>query len=160
MNLVASMVIRNEMERYLPLAVSHLLGFCDSIAVLDDASNDGSLEWLMDHDERKRIALLHRSAPGFFAHEGRTRQQLYNFTLEQKPTHILSIDCDELVSDPDAIRRVCEGLEPVYTLGLSEVWKADANGLYLRVDGLWKERRVPILFRPQPGWKIRDRKKS
>lgn len=155
MKLVASMMVRNELHRYLPLAVEHLLGFCDSIAVLDDASDDGSADWLEAHE---RVAVLRRSESGFFEHEGRTRQELYEFTLAQEPTHVLSIDCDELVSDPLAIRNACEGPDAVFTLGLSEVWRADPQRLYLRVDGLWKERRIPILFRPQSGWKIRNRK--
>lgn len=155
MNLVASVACRNELGRFLPLAIAHLQTFCDYIAVLDDASDDGSPEWLAT---QKRVALLPRSKPGFFEHEGRTRQELYDFTLALKPTHILAIDCDEFVSDPKAIRQACEKPDPVFTLGLSEVWKADASRLYLRVDNLWKERRIPILFRPQAGWKIKDRK--
>ncbi len=155
MKLVASLMCRNEMNRFLPLAVNHLLSFCDSIAVLDDASDDGSAEWLAEQD---RVVLLRRSQPGFFEHEGRTRQQLYEFTLKQRPTHILSIDCDEFIGEPETLREACRSADPVHSLGLSEVWAADLRFIYLRMDGLWKERRIPILFRPERGWKIRDRK--
>jgi len=155
MNLVASVMCRNELGRFLPLAVSHLLSFCDSIAVLDDASDDGSADWLAKQD---RVSLLRRDEPGFFEHEGRTRQELYDFTVAQNPTHVLSIDCDEFIGDPLKVRQACSRGDIVFQLGLAEVWKADVNNLYLRIDGHWKERRVPILFRPKRGYTIRDRK--
>jgi glycosyltransferase involved in cell wall biosynthesis len=44
--LIASLIVRNELKRYLEPCVAHLLEFCDEIRVLDDRSDDGTREWL------------------------------------------------------------------------------------------------------------------
>lgn len=155
MILVAAMIVRNELNRYLPLAVTHLLSFVDEIWALDDGSTDGTFEYL---DGNSRVNVIKNSGSSFYEHEGKARQQLYEHVMGAGADYVLSVDADELVADPAFVREACSREEPVYTLALSEVWKADANRLYLRADGLWKERRVPILYRPQPGWHIRDRK--
>ena len=71
MNLVASMVVRDERSRYLEPCVQALLAFCDALVVLDDGSTDGTPEWLGEQERTKVI----REASGFFANEGRTRQR-------------------------------------------------------------------------------------
>lgn len=155
MNLVASLIVRNERRRYLPLAVRHLLTFCNEIRVLDDNSDDGTAEWLETFDQRVKVRS--NTGPGFYEHEGRARQLLYDFTLEAEPDYVLAIDADEFVGDPMCVRETCAKGVEVATLSLSEVWAADENGLTIRVDGLWKARTVPILYRPQPGWTIKDK---
>jgi len=159
LNLVASMICRNEAGRYLDICVAHLLTFCDAIYVLDDGSDDGTFEWL-DHEDQffRGVRVARNPGPSFFEHEGRARQNLYDFTVEDgKPDYVLAIDADEFVSDPSLIRKCCERGDPVYTLSLIEIWHAEPGRMSVRVDGLWGPRKVPILFRPESGWKIRPR---
>lgn len=163
MNLTASMVIRNELDRYLKPCVDHLLDFCDQIVILDDASDDGSREWLIEHPD-DRVHVVVQNEPTFYVHEGRTRQRLLEATLATAPTHVLSIDADEFVSDGLRLRRLL-GLETqalVWSLRIEEIWKADGDSLFIREDGGWRSHQLPVLWRapaqPSPHWKMLDRK--
>lgn len=147
MKLVASMIVHNEMQRYLTLAVTHLLTYCDEIRVLDDGSTDGTYEWLAEHD---RVEVLANPGPSFFEHEGRARQNLIEWTFASDPDYVLAIDADEFVGEPAVLRESIEGLSPVYLLSLVEAWKIDPGGISIRVDGLWGPRKIPILYQP-PG---------
>jgi glycosyltransferase involved in cell wall biosynthesis len=156
--LVASAIVKNERGRYLDLWIEHLASFCDAICLLDDSSDDGTYEWL-DHEEQffRGVRVERNTGPAFYEHEGKARQLLYEHVLDAEPTHVLAIDADEFIGDPQMILKAIQRSEPVFTLTLSEVWCADEEGLCIRVDGLWKARTVPILYRPQPEWRIRDR---
>lgn len=150
MRLVASVVVRNELSRYLDLALTHLLSFCDGVVVLDDSSDDGTYEHLhaLECDD-ERIYVTRTESPSFYVHEGQTRQQLLNATFAVDPDWVLSIDADEFVSDPDRITHVCENRssQDVYTLTMEEVWNVDPDALWIRHDHQWKPRRCPILWR-------------
>jgi glycosyltransferase involved in cell wall biosynthesis len=142
------------MNRYLELCIDHLLSFCGMVCVLDDGSTDGTFEYLSSRD---RVNVKRNNGPSFYEHEGSARQQLYDFTLAVNPTYVLAIDADEFVGDPMCITRACDQGVPVYTLQMTEVWHATPENLSIRIDGLWKARTVPILYRPMPGWRIKDR---
>jgi glycosyltransferase involved in cell wall biosynthesis len=150
--LTASLITRNELGRYLKPCVAHLLEFCNEIRVLDDASTDGTYEWLMD--QGARVIVLRDPPPerqgkaAFFRH-ATSRNRLLGFTLEGDPTHILAIDGDELVDDGAALRAACEqrGLD-AWKLCLEEVWEAHHDRLEIRQDGAWEEHDVAMLWRP------------
>jgi glycosyltransferase involved in cell wall biosynthesis len=157
MKLVASLMVRNELERYLPLAVTHLLTYCDEVRVLDDGSDDGSYEWLSARDD---VKVVRNPGPTFFEHEGRCRQNLHAWTLEGKPDYVLAIDADEFVTNPGFLREAIEAGGDVYTLSLVEAWAVSSRGIDVRVDGLWGARRIPVLYRTPVearGWRINDR---
>lgn len=141
---MASMVVRDELDRYLRPCVASLLGFCDALVVLDDGSTDGTGEWLRSLERTTVVT----DEPGFFAHEGKTRQKLLEITLAAKPGYVLAIDADEFVADGQAVRRAIEGsTAPAFSLCMSEVWKADRNGLKIRRDGRWGPQRSPIIWK-------------
>jgi len=104
------------------------------------------------------------TTPTFYAHEGRARQRLLDFTLQGRPSHILAIDADEFVSDGHAVRAAAatDRKQTVWTLNMQEVWKADRERLLIRQDGGWREHGVPIMFavpdrRDSRHWRIPDR---
>jgi glycosyltransferase involved in cell wall biosynthesis len=144
MKLVASMIVRNELDRYLELSIGHLMTFVHEIRVLDDGSTDGSYEFLLGLE---KVAVLTNSGPSFFEHEGRARQMLLEWTLEAEPDYVLSIDADEFVGDPALMLKNMNRGGPVYTLQMEEVWAADNGALKIRMDGQWKPRPCPILWR-------------
>ena len=168
MKLVASMIVRNELGRYLQPCVEALLEFCDEVAILDDASDDGTWEWHRDlSDMRVKMQRADRST--FYVHEGRARNTALQWAYAQRPSHVLAIDADEFVTDGAAIRKACEADHGrgVWSLGMQEVWKADSRTLWLREDGGWKaqEGGIPILWRAPQGraahshlWQVADRK--
>jgi hypothetical protein len=167
MKLVASMIVRNELGRYLADCVGHLLEFCDEVRVLDDGSGDGTAEWLVAQswkDERIQVSAAEQSA--FFAHEGHARQARLAWTFEADPTHVLVIDADEFVADGAAVRQACEansGHAAVWTLDMEEVWELDGDCVCVREDGGWRTHPVPVLYAvPSPAqrdhtWVIADR---
>lgn len=158
MNLVASLVVRDELARYLEPCVASLLGFCDAIIVLDDGSTDGTYEWLLEQPK----VYMTRGEPGFFENEGRTRQKLLEITLAHGPSHVLAIDADEFVADGDLVRKtVEEGRASVFSLCMSEVWSATSTQIGIRKDGRWGPHRAPILWkaptRADASWRIPEK---
>jgi len=154
MRLVASMIVKDELKRYLPLAVGHLLTYVDEIRVLDDGSTDGTFDWLRG---QKRVEVLRNPGPHFFEHEGLARQNLFNWTLQGLPDYVLAIDADEFVTDPTYLRASMEQGDAVYTLSLVEAWAVSNRGIDIRVDGLWGPRKIPILYqiiRQSRHWRI------
>jgi glycosyltransferase involved in cell wall biosynthesis len=147
MRLAASLIVRNELGRYLEPCVAHLLEFCDEVRVLDDYSDDGTCEWLCDHP---RVGLLTNDGPSFAEHEGIARQRLLGWTVEARPDFVLAIDADEFVADGQALRAALEGAaerQVAFGLRMCEVWSADQNGLRFRVDGGWRPHSAPIVWR-------------
>jgi glycosyltransferase involved in cell wall biosynthesis len=164
-NLCASLVVRNELGRYLAPCIDHLLAFCDTVAVFDDASDDGTRTWLVDHDEEGgRLKVCWHQEPTFFRHEGRLRQRLLTWTLAHKPDVVISIDADEFVSDGAALRARI-GREPdvdFWSLEIEEVWNADADALWTRQDGGWRSHPISVMWRADPNvnYRIMDRRLS
>lgn len=160
MKLVASLVVRNELGRYLELCVASLLEFCDEIAMVDDGSTDGTHGWAHGQD---RVHSCATGASHFYEHEGRARQFLLEMTLAREPTHILAIDADEFVADGRMLRKTLENQpqQEVWTLGLQEIWKADEEALWMRNDGGWRAHEAPVLFRVPDvlpaNWAIADK---
>lgn len=147
MKLVASMIVKDELGRYLPECVGHLRAFVDQIVVVDDGSTDRTGEWLDDNADEMVVVKHLDPSDGFFAgHEGRKRQELLLFTLNQLPDWVLSIDADEFISDPAGIRDYMAGPRPVGTLEMEEVWYADKRMTKLRMDGGWRPHGIPCLW--------------
>lgn len=146
--LVASLITRNELDRYLPMCIEHLLEFCDEIRVLDDHSDDGTSSYLTSLNSGK-IHVSSLDSGTFFDHEGHARQVLIDWTLQGSPTHVLAIDADEFISDGQELRKQIESHEKtqVFTLCMQEVWRADEQ-LSIRMDGGWVPHEVTVVWSP------------
>jgi glycosyltransferase involved in cell wall biosynthesis len=144
--IVASVIVRNELHRYLDLFARHLTGAVDEIRVLDDYSTDGSGKFMAD----KGASVLTNDGPTFDEHEGAARQRLLRHTMESEADWILAIDADEFVGDPARLRAAAEAAPasvPSLMLTMTEVWRADTEAIFVRTDGGWRERSCPILYR-------------
>lgn len=149
--LVASLIVRNELSRYLEPCIGHLLEFCDEIRVLDDDSSDG---WIRELGIAKdsRITVLYQHVPGrnerpdFHLH-AEARNALLTWTLDAQPDYVLAIDADELVADGRAVRRACETGADVVTLEMAEVWEACDDLLCIRQDGGWRSHEIGCVWR-------------
>lgn len=163
MNLVASLIVRNERGRYLKPCIDHLLDFCDLVAIVDDASDDDTRRWLFEHPDKRVRVDITNIEPEFYAHEGHARQHLLDWTLAMNPTHVLSLDADEFVSDGAGLRARLEA-DPniaVWTLSIEEIWEARADALRLRIDGGWRTHPLACCWRapalPSAAWKMMDK---
>lgn len=145
MNLIGSLIVRNEKARYVDLVTDHLLEFCDMLCVLDDGSSDG---WT---DRRRRVKILRepeRDSAAFFKHSS-ARQRLLDFTIKHEPTLILAVDADEVITDGQALRKAAEDERfGAYNVCLQEVWRVREDELDIRQDGGWQERDCSLLWRP------------
>ncbi len=160
MNLAASLIVHNERARYLEPCIEHLLTFVDQVCIVDDDSTDGTEEWLASLDD-ERIKVV-KTLQTFFIHEGRARGRLIDWTLSHEPSHVLSIDADEFVSDGDALRARLEADPdyPAWQLDIEEVWTANQH-LYTRQDGGWRTHGLACVWKaPGPGeqFTMMDRK--
>lgn len=163
------MIVRNELGRYLELAVEHALTYCDVVAIFDDGSTDGTLE-----RAGARASVLSSSRVAFagwdrveerqhFAHEGEARNALLEHAIAQTPTHIIVIDADEFVSDGRALRDALavDEQHTGYRVCMEEVWNADEDGLDIRCDGGWNPHTLPCVFRAPAmlygDWRVADK---
>lgn len=163
MRLAASLVVRNEVGRFLEPCIAHLREFCDVTVVLDDMSDDSTFEWLMDRAD-DRLVVRTTKEPAFFAHEGRIRQHLLDLTLTEKPTHVLSLDADELIDDGAHIRSllILEPDQQAWSLAIEEIWNSRPEGLAVREDSGWRTHPLTVIWRVPDllngSWRIADRK--
>ena len=150
MKRIAAILTHNELDRYLPVVVPDLLGWVDEIRVRDDGSTDHTAEYLETFD---RVEVLRRPHT-WQEHEGRAQAELLEWTLAGEPTHVLTIDADEVVPEGEAVRAVLEAdqeLDPepiAYTLRMVELWGLDPP--VMRVDGGWAPHPKPVLYRVPP----------
>jgi hypothetical protein len=170
LKLVASMICRDELDRYQPRLAEHLLSFCDEVRVLDDCSKDQTAYEIERLDPRVRVKAVMGMSTWDAWGEGVARQQLLDWTMEAKPTHVLAIDADEFVPRGTVLRKIvrCNPDAEVFSLRMVEIWKRDAVPWQMRVDGGWAPRDCPILWRVPPtcwqtgelpeGWEIPNRK--
>lgn len=146
------MVGPGEKDRYLGPFLDHLRAFCDEIRV---RSEDPSIEWPADVE-------VTNAAPTFFQHEGRARQELLQWTTMGSPTHCLAIDADEFVADGQKLRQamLADDRSTIWKLEMTEIWGADEDHLWVRVDGKWPPRPVGIAFEvPRDHWENRQKRR-
>ena len=163
-NLIASMIVRNELGRYLPIVIPHLLAFCDEIRVRDDGSDDGTLEWL----ERRTASTSLRSGAQVLRARRPRKERPPRMDAQRRPD---TRPRDRRGRDRDGrakIRAACETDlgGGSWSLHMEEVWNADVRTMWTREDGGWRRhwRRHPVACPAQPGsmrsprWRITDRK--
>jgi hypothetical protein len=149
--LVASLMVGpGELIRYLDLCMTTLLLCCDEVVAR--AEENLEADWLA---KLPGVTVVRAEAP-MFEHEGRARQQLLDATLERDPTHVLTIDADELIGDGAKLREEVERSGAhVFTARMLEVWKAFDECLCVRVDGGWNPHPVTAVWQVPPGAHLR-----
>jgi len=141
--ITAMFAIKNE-EKYIHRVLSHVSEYVDSIAILDDASTDLTLEIVKSFPKVKK---LYVNQPNIGRHEGRDRNILFKLAKELNPDWFICLDGDEIFEDriKDEIYNLCEN-EYVegYLFRMFHFWRSEK--LY-RVDGIWKNQLRFKMFR-------------
>ncbi len=160
-NIHLMMVTKNEASRYLPKFIEHH-SFFDSVFIYDDRSEDNTVQ--LAKDQNWNVIIREESEPSFMEHEGQFRFNSWkHFEETMKPKEedwILSIDADEFLitdTDLDIQEALIREIEKAESLGFHsikmfrrEIWKMDATGCYLRMDGFWKNDILFRLFKYRP----------
>lgn len=148
--IIGHTVMRNEMNRYLPVYWRRLREITGTIVVYDDQSDDLTREWLALRGTR--VTRRPDDVPSFAQDESACRQAGWR-DMEQiaQPTTddwILCLDADEIVTTTadeadiravinDEIDRAVEHGYSSVTFPVHEVFDWDDGNPLVRVDGYW-----------------------
>lgn len=148
MRVAASLIVHNELDRYLIPCLMHLQKWVDVIVILDDNSTDGTQDVLRGLTWDCEVVVRGNESVTFRENEGAARSTLSELTLEQQPDWVLAIDADEFVGNGTQVRECLETDNGplVWKLCMSEVWKVNSEKMYIRIDGGWRPHEAPILW--------------
>lgn len=154
MPLVANMVVRNEVDRYLEQVLEDLKLYVDKIVITDDCSTDDTVEICKQYTPHVYV----NDEPLFCVNEGALRQKsIDNLGRHATPGDwVLAIDADEIVwSTKKPIMELIRTTKyDVIALEFINMW----TPTHYRVDKLWKPALCTKLFRFMRNGVIKDRK--
>ncbi len=148
--LTLSMLVRNEADRYLRRVLSHARCYIDEAVILDDASDDDTVEVCREILEGIPLKLVSNREPGFY-NEVQLRKQQWSLTVETNPDWVLFLDADEIFEEraKEQLRSLIEQAEYDYfAFRLYDFWDEE----YYREDSYWQAHKTyrPLLIRYQP----------
>ena len=145
-----AMLVRNEANRYLEKILEHASTFIDEAVILDDASEDNTVEVCRTVLSGIPLTLVSNPEAGF-NNEIVLRKQLWEMVIATKPDWILILDADEIFEDKAA--KVLKELAKVqeidhFSFRLYDMW----NETFYREDTYWRAHTVyrPFMVRHVP----------
>ncbi|KOP67515.1 glycosyl transferase [Bacillus sp. FJAT-18019] len=134
-SLTLSMVLKNEANRYLRQALESHRPYIDQAVIIDDGSNDNTMDVCMDILKGIPIRLINNKN-SLFTNEIELRQQQWRETLNVQPEWILNLDADEWFesSFADMLPGMLDQQEiDLYCFRLYDFW----NETHYREDDYW-----------------------
>lgn len=133
--ILVSSVVKNEAAKFLPSAVQAWGAFADDIFILDDHSDDESVQIA----KAKGAEVLRATASSLWNNETPLRQQLWNESLKRtKPgdwIFILDADMVPAKNPRELLNNDCD----VVSFPLYDLWAEYSDGMLLyRTDGYWQ----------------------
>lgn len=125
-HITLALLVRNEADRYLDKVLNQARQYIDEAVILDDASEDNTVEVCKSLLQGIPLTLVSNSEPGFH-NEVTLRKQLWDLTVSTHPDWILILDADEIFEDK-AVKLLRE-------LALRQ----DIFHYYFRLYDLWDE---------------------
>lgn len=166
--IVASLVVKNEADRYLKEFLKWNSQWWDDLFVFDDASSDSTRLICSGYGE---VVRCHFSVNPFMRNEGEFRSAGWAAMEERmdlkEGDFVFSIDADEFLvgtnKGPDSIRDLLERLAVRLTeegknaanIDIPEVWDT-CLPLSIRKDGLWTNKKLPRLTKYFRGGEFRN----
>ena len=157
--------MRNESHRYLKSMMEYHEDLFDKWLVLDDQSEDDSVEIAQQFTDNVYVRPDH--IPSFLEHEGKFRQYGWIKMMEHmepfKNVWVFMIDADEFVYPKEYLRQfILEDIEPVYDgieIHIPDIHGVDEDGrLWQRTDGQWDNNRSGRITKFKPEGFRRSRK--
>jgi len=137
------MLVHNEAHRYLERVLKHASMYIDEAVILDDASEDNTVEVCKMALSGIPLTIVSNPKSGF-NNEIMLRKQLWEMAIATKPDWILILDADEIFEEKTAeiIRELAKNQEVYnYSFRLYDMWNEDSY----REDTYW---RAHTIFRP------------
>lgn len=144
------MVVRNEADRYLRMVLEHAATYVDEFVILDDASEDRTIEVCREAVGRKPLR-LYQNEVSLFHNEYLLRRKQWELTIAANPDWILFLDADEMFEDRirHEIRSLIDQTQfDVVCFRLYDMWDME----HYREDKYWRAHTVyrPFLIRYRP----------
>jgi hypothetical protein len=134
-HITLAMLMRNEADRYLERVLQHAAQYIDRAVILDDASEDHSVEVCRKVLQGIPLTLVSNKEPSFH-NEIILRKQLWEMVVKTEPDWILVLDADEIFEDraPAVLRELAQNREVYYyAFRLYDMWAEN----YYREDTYW-----------------------
>lgn len=150
-----AMLVRNEAGRYLEKVLSHAARYIDQAVILDDASEDNTVEVCYQALQGIPLTLVSNRESSFH-HEVILRKQLWDLAVAANPDWILILDADEIFEERAAkeLRQLAANPEvEVYYFRLYDMW----DEKHYREDVYWRAHHFyrPFMARYIPGFPYR-----
>jgi len=152
-----AMLVRNEAGRYLELVLGHAARYVERAVILDDASEDETVELCRQVLRGLPLTLVSNKEPSFH-NEVVLRKQLWALVTDTHPDWILILDADEIFEEravEELPRLAADPGVEVYYFRLYDMW--DENRY--REDEFWRAHHHyrPLMVRYRPGFPYRWR---
>lgn len=133
--LLAMLPVRNEADRYLKTALTHLSEYVDGIVILDDASTDETPRICQNFS---KVISFHRLDESLFGKdESILRRILWEMTVDLDPDWILALDADEIFESSiknELLSLTRQNKNDLVYFPIYHFW---GSLTHYRTDGLW-----------------------
>ncbi len=153
--LTLSMLVRNEAGRYLAQVLEDAAGYVDNAVILDDASNDDTVDICRSIFREAGIpAVIVSNKEHGFLNEIQLRKQQWELTVSTDPEWILCLDADEIFEEAAKfeLKRLLDQEESdTFGFRLYDMW----DERHYRDDAYWNAHRrfFYLLTRFRPGFR-------
>ncbi|VBB07722.1 nucleotide-diphospho-sugar transferases [Lucifera butyrica] len=133
--LILGMLVRNEAGKFLDIVLKQTAKFIDAAVLLDDASDDATVELCHQALAQVPHKIISNQFPQF-NNEIILRKQLWQLTIQQNPDWILILDADELFEDRIALeiyKYITNPYIDIVKFRLYDMWDQE----HYREDAYW-----------------------
>lgn len=139
-----SMIVKNEEGRYLSRVLKSLIGHIDEAVIIDDDSDDGTVEICEQLLANIPLHLV-KNKKSMFANEVSLRKMQWDETVKTNPDWILNLDADELLEEGFWEHAQTALNNPAWEqcrFRLYDMW----NETQYREDAFWSAHKITRMF--------------